>query len=97
LRIKAVTATTAHPAVKEADFPAIHQRKVVASGFSQRYVLIVHAYRMVGHVPPASALLLGGLVFRRDCHSNLVVATQAHTGLDIKSAHKLVQISNGEG
>ncbi len=97
LRIKAVTATTAHPAVKEADFPAIHQREVIASGFSQRYVLIVHTYRMVGHVSPASALLLGGFVFWRDCHSNLVVAAQAHTGLGIKSAHRLIQVSNGEG
>ena len=97
LCVETVTATTAHPPVKEANFQVIGQREVVASGFSQRYVLIVHAYRMVGHISPASGLLVGGFVFRRDCHSNLVVAAQAHTGLGIKSAHRLVQVSNGEG
>ncbi len=97
LCVQAVTASTAYPSVEEANSPAIGQRKVVASGFSHRYLLIIHAYGMVGHVPPASCLLFECFVVGRNCYGHIFVTAKTVTRLGIKSAEKRVGVSNREG
>jgi hypothetical protein len=95
--VQAMTASTANPSVEEANFPAIGQRKIVASGFSHRYLLIIHTYGMVGHVLPASCLLFECFVVGRDCYGNTFVTAKTVTRLGIKSAEKQVGVSNREG